>query len=582
MIRRFLAWFSRGHLWQKLLTLYLAVSILPILTLSLTAYFISQRIMYDQIRVRLYDYTRNTAAYIRSSQQLYETVLDTVLYDDDFLQNVAWADEIEASRKELQVICQDLWNALNTTTSGMENIQIVLTDTAEDGSPLMFSAIENELAPPVQKTLAQPPDKALYITSDTEHAYLFRQVINPYSGVQLATVVITVQATDFFGVSPLDNIAEYALIVRDGQGHDLYAKTSLLNFYGKIEPNHLRQTDSHEIWLLQRAFLYNPYYMEDLDWTVSVLVPKDILYAGFSDIVLITIAVTLFCIVAVSLFSIRISFSLSRRLEHICQEMARVGSGRLDVNLSVQKSNDEIDHLAYIFQEMVDKLNNLIIEKYKNEIAQKEAQFKILQAQINPHFLYNCMDTINWRAIMNGDTKTSELVTNLSAFYRTCLNKGNAKIQMKDEIRNIKAYIALQLDLHDNSFAVDYAIDPSIYPYEAVNLILQPLVENAIEHGIEKDVSGQPKLTVIARSEAQQGTAVIVIHICNTGPSIDPETARQVLADSQRGYGLANVHKRIQLYYGTRYGVTLEPIDGGTRCRVVIPQILWEEAPREN
>ena len=114
-----------------------------------------------------------------------------------------------------------------------------------------------------------------------------------------------------------------------------------------------------------------------------------------------------------------------------------------------------------------------------------------LQAQINPHFLYNSLSLINWKAIEKGNDDISDITLALSNFYRTSLNKGRNTLSIAEEISNVKSYIAIQLIMHDDEFDVDYDIAEEILPYETLNLILQPIVENAIEHGIDVKSDGE-------------------------------------------------------------------------------------------
>ena len=574
MIRAFKAWFSERKLWQKLLILYLTVSIIPIVALRTLSYMVSADIMYDQVSVRLYESTRNMAGQIRAKKLLLETSLDEVAYQDAFLQRLALAPRSTLFRKELEGTCGDLLRQLQKVAGEVTNVCILLPgrDTVISALEGDYTALEREAG-----KVCYTADSLVALTSSQETTCLYRQIVNPYSGGVIGTIVLQLDSRRLFGELHIEGLKEYAFIMQDGDGVNLYTEARLNKSYGEIFPHTLRFSDSREIKLMRHTFLYEPYYMADLNWNVCLLIPKDILFAGFSDIILFSLSIALVCILLVSVFSILISLSFSRRLNGISQEMIRVGTGKLEVNLDVKENGDEIGHLAYIFNEMVNRLNTLIIDKYKSELKQQEAQLKILQAQINPHFLYNCMDTINWRAIMNGDEKTSAFATNLSDFYRTCLNKGNTKIRMKDEFKNIRAYLQLQEDLHDYSFDVFYDVDERIYDYESVNLILQPVVENALEHGVEKTTGVKGAIRISAAFEEENGETCIVIRVFNTGPPIDPRTAEEVLTDPSRGYGLANVHSRIQLYFGKTYGVHIAPAQGGTLCRIVIPAIRWKQ-----
>lgn len=574
MIRAFRAWFSNRKLWQKLLILYLTVSILPILGLSVSGCLSSVNILYDQVSRRLYESTRNMAEQLGIKKALLESTLDGIAYQDEFLQRLALAPRSALFRKELEDTCGDLLQQLQKMEDEVFSVCILLPDSetvicAPGESPVIS---KQEMA-----AVRYPADSLTALTGSQELTRLFRRIVNPYSGDVIGTIVLQLDSRRLFDKLRIEGLQEYAFIIQNSEGDNLYTEARLNKSYGEIFPQTLRFTDSGEIRLMRRTFLYEPYFMEDLHWTLCLLIPKDVLFEGFTDMLVSSLSFSLVCILLVSVFSILISLSFSRRLNGISEEMVRVGSGHLEVKPDGKENGDEIGRLAYIFREMVNRLNTLIIDKYKSELKQQEAQLKILQAQINPHFLYNCMDTINWRAIMNGDEKTSAFATNLSDFYRTCLNKGNPKIRMKDEFKNIRAYLRLQEDLHDNSFDVFYDVDERVYDYESVNLILQPVVENALEHGVERTTDTKGYIRIRAALEDEDVEPRIVIEIFNTGPPIDPRVAEEALTDPGRGYGLANVHSRIQLYFGKAYGVQIAPAEGGTLCRIVIPAIRWTQ-----
>ena len=137
-------------------------------------------------------------------------------------------------------------------------------------------------------------------------------------------------------------------------------------------------------------------------------------------------------------------------------------------------STDEIGDLINGYNSMSKRLDETVNEVYQSKIKEKEYEMRALQAQINPHFLYNSLSMINWKALEAEQEDISRITLSLSTFYRTALNKGKNILLVKDEIANIKSYLDIQLAMHDNSFDVVYDIDDSILKYETLNLILQP------------------------------------------------------------------------------------------------------------
>lgn len=251
------------------------------------------------------------------------------------------------------------------------------------------------------------------------------------------------------------------------------------------------------------------------------------------------------------------------------KNMVEVGKGNRTLTVK-SDSADEIGDLIRGFGSMLDEENVLIKENYENKLALRKSEMKALQAQINPHFLYNSLSLINWKAIEVGADDISSITLALSNFYRTSLNRGKNVLTIEKEIENVKSYIAIQLYMHDNSFDTVIDIDEEILPYETLNLILQPLVENAIDHGIDMKESGRGYIKIIGRQDQD----TIVLTVSDDGVGMDEETAEKITTFKSHGYGLANVNERIKLFYGEKYGVKVKSRVGfGTICTITIPKI---------
>jgi two-component system sensor histidine kinase YesM len=198
---------------------------------------------------------------------------------------------------------------------------------------------------------------------------------------------------------------------------------------------------------------------------------------------------------------------------------------------------------------------------------------RALQAQINPHFLYNSLSLINWKAIEAGKEDISKLTLALSSFYRTSLNRGNNILTIERELENMESYLKIQSCMHDDSFDVILDVDEDIYPYETLNLILQPLVENSIEHGIDLLEDRKGYIKIIGRMDEEK----IYLIVEDNGIGIEPEVLASILEFKTRGYGVRNVNERITLYYGEEYRLQIESEVGkGTRSTITIPKRKME------
>lgn len=207
---------------------------------------------------------------------------------------------------------------------------------------------------------------------------------------------------------------------------------------------------------------------------------------------------------------------------------------------------DELGNLSNLIGTMMESIKRLITEVFQTKIYKQESEYNALVNQINSHFLYNTLSMINWQAIMSGNEESSRAIQTLSTFYRTTVNNGRAETKLKLEINNIQAYIALQLYLQPKLFTVAYHVDDTLLEYSVINLMIQPLVENAIEHGFQK----LPKDAHIDLTVKRSGPAAMTITVADNGQGIAPEQADQILEQNTRGYGLKNVDRRIKFYFG--------------------------------
>lgn len=256
-----------------------------------------------------------------------------------------------------------------------------------------------------------------------------------------------------------------------------------------------------------------------------------------------------------------VSAMLVKRLNRLNKQLSTAVQSGFKTALT-EDYGDEIGQLTSTANKMIADTRRLIDDVYSSRLKQKEYEIKALQAQLNPHFLYNVLSAINWHAITSDNMEISGIVTSLSKFYRTALNKGESVISIKNEVENIEAYINIQLAIHSNSFDVIYDIDEKIYGYSMPNLVIQPIVENAIEHGLDHKTDGRGMLKISAEAKGK----FISFKIINNGAPINEEDMDKLLVHKSSGYGLSNVNKRLKLFYGDDYELSFSSRDFTEVC----------------
>lgn len=304
-------------------------------------------------------------------------------------------------------------------------------------------------------------------------------------------------------------------------------------------------------------------------WNVWLYKPEKLMGTSIRQINIITFGGTLVCLVATFMCIRFTAIFVTTRIAKLQKAVARVEKEDFSYTLNTT-SQDEIGELITSFSKMERKLNYLINEVYKSRIKEKEYEMKALQAQINPHFLYNTLSLINWKAIEAGKRDISKITLALSAFYRTSLNKGNNITHISGEIENMRSYLSIQLMLHDDGFDVTEDIDDSILEYTCPNLILQPLIENAIDHGI--DVMPEDRRGVISVICKDMDTYIQFV-IKDNGIGMTKEQTVKILTKDSKGYGVRNVNERLKLCYGEEYPMIIKSKENtGTEVIITIPK----------
>ena len=264
--------------------------------------------------------------------------------------------------------------------------------------------------------------------------------------------------------------------------------------------------------------------------------------------------------------------SIAKPVLNLRSLMKRVEHGDLAVRFS-GAPNDEIGELGLGFNEMIERIQSLIDQVYSEQQSKREAELRILQEQIKPHFLYNTLDTIQWMAQEHRVDDVVGMVGALTSLFRIGLNKGREFIALSEEIEHVESYLRIQKMRYEDKF--DYAIDCgcSLKPRRVLRLMLQPLVENAIYHGI-KERRGHGSLVVAARIESGD----LFLSVKDDGVGMSEAMLEKLNASledggpSVGGYGIRNVHERIRLTYGKPYGLSYESAFGeGTKVTIRHP-----------
>lgn len=327
---------------------------------------------------------------------------------------------------------------------------------------------------------------------------------------------------------------------------------------------------------ITKNLVINSSYNKQTGWTLVSSVTVDETNSNFYYIQRLIVIIGFISIIMALYISVLISSNISRPIKNLTSTMKKVSLGDLNVktDLSLIKgATQEVKELNEVFNHMTTQLQTLLEDFYNQGLKEKDAELRALRAQIQPHFLYNTLDTVYWMLIDKSDYEVAEIITMLGEILRYSIKKGSTNVYVKEEIHQMQNYLFLQKTRFEDNLNYEINVDQEILECEMLSFIIQPFIENAINHGImEEKGSGKVVLNGFRRNNN------LVFEIMDDGMGMSSEKVNKLFekrpdtGESQGGIGVLNVHERIQYYYGSCFGVKIESqVGAGTKVTVEIP-----------
>lgn len=312
--------------------------------------------------------------------------------------------------------------------------------------------------------------------------------------------------------------------------------------------------------------------MKSADWYLVSVIPVDDVVQKGQSLVFHFILIYLIFVIAAFVIAFLLSGSIEKRLNTIVTQMKKVRYGKPQLIGESQITKDEIGDVADTYNYMTDEINHLLLEQERAAKEMRLSEFKALQAQINPHFLYNSLDMINWLTQCGRKEEASKAVQALSRFYKLTLSKKDAVGPLEMELEHVSLYVQLQNMRYNDAVELLIDIPPDMMEYTLPRLTFQPIVENAIQHGIA--VKPEKKGTIVITGWREEDDLQFLIS--DDGVGMDEEQIALILSgqgSSEKGsnIGVYNTHRRLQLLFGAEYGLHYESSEGsGTEVTVRI------------
>lgn len=321
------------------------------------------------------------------------------------------------------------------------------------------------------------------------------------------------------------------------------------------------------------------YDIEKAGWTAVSITPISVINRSMYETVAVIMLVG-FCLLLIIIVILNILLKrIVNPIVSLADAMDMADGGNLGLHVPV-KGHDETGRLSKSYNRMLERIDLLMKQVVNEQEEKRKYELQMLQAQINPHFLYNTLDSIIWMAELKDDSVVP-MTEALAKLFRISLNKGNEFITIRDELEHVRNYLVIQSMRYEDKFSYSIVAADEVMNYKTVKLIIQPIVENSIYHGIKlKKQKGNIVITVMSRDQD------ILIRVSDDGAGMSEATCREILTKdshfentSGSGIGVKNVNERIRLYFGPDYGLTYESREGkGTTVTIRLPKLNEQEA----
>ncbi|MGG4340739.1 histidine kinase [Paenibacillus lautus] len=557
----------------KLMASYMLLVIVAVISIGYYAYYTSVQYVKEQTIQNVKGTLNQARDNIEGRMKTVEQV-DNQLYLDQSLQRALnkRLEPLESYRTVTQNIIPKLESALNLSSNNVvidlflhnETLpEIYDTETGED--PLLQGKRYNltqyqraEQMDWVRRFDAMPVESLwMQVNSDSkfDNVSWLRKMMDFQTIKAIGIMRITVKMDDLFGnLNYSDNgdgIPGYFAVINE-QNETVYEN---------------RSNPLPENWQAEaEAYMQIHEPIEGINWRIMALVPLQELEHAAQKVKNVTLLICVASFLVLVAIGAMVSDTFSKQINRIVRSLRAFQEGNFAKRIQYSGS-DEFAQISTAFNEMAENIEDLIQEVYVSNLKKKEAELDALQAQIKPHFLYNTLSSISRLARLGETEKLHRMVGELATFYRLTLNQGRSIIPIREEIQQVRSYIGIQKIKHVDRLDVSFDIQYSVLEYDTVKLILQPFVENALEHAMSEE-------PLHIRIAAYQEEGTIVMKVIDNGVGMSEETMSKVFGckDQSVGYGIRNVNERIKLQFGESFGVTLESELGlGTTVRIVIP-----------
>lgn len=501
-------------------------------------------------------------SYYELSFQIYQFVNETKIRD-------YIVDPLELTEYNRTQLLKDVAGKYSVITNYVNYIGVATVDNEvaywSNGSGTISSEIYLSHLEEADVLLGENSDNMIIVKAGDlyeDEIIIYKRLLDQDTLVSKGVAVFSFQSDYFLECLNISQVSdEYKMTIKNELG-DVIVETDIR----EVETNQYFEDTSK---------------VQKLEWTVTLQQTKDVLIEEINELrIILTFVAVLIVLFGIYIFNIIVS-SITGSVKTLENHMEQVEQG--DYSLRIKPTSyDEIGLLSLQFNHMVMKIDNLINEVYVKEIEKREKEYEALQAQINPHFLYNSLGTIKWQANIEDKTEIEHYIDSLIILLKFTARTTTNFITIENEIEYTKRYLDVQKYRSGDSFQVTYNLDETCFSYMILKFVLQPLVENTILHAFSIEVEN-PRIEISLYRENEN----IIIDISDNGIGMSPEKIVEIYDNTQptngmNSVGFANVNERIKMYFGDEYYIKINSkLNYGTKVSVTIPMKKREDIQDE-
>jgi len=584
----------RKSIQSKIFLSFILVIMLPSVMIGVSSYYISVNILTQKVSSSFSE----TVLYVKNSleRELYQIkqISDYIFVDKDLKEAIIMkhiqpyksieAEERVQAKLENYLISSTFNNIKVIKVYGYNGFEMSFGDNGEafdlDNQKIRDSRWYKAALKDTAKTLWAGMHESFLKERGKEPKYsisLFRVIKDQYYKDNIGVVYISLEPEIFSKLADSFNTKSEIYIVdnHDSIVNNPKSKTNIEGLTNILEEN--KYNNSQDCIVKEdkkKGIMYFYYFLNDFNWKVVGIIPISEIARDNTKIFNVTAIVFIISFIFSCIIWFFISSGIVGPVRKLTEATKSIRRGNFNIKVEYA-SKDEIGILTNSFNYMVEKINDLLKQVLDEHMRKKDAEYKALQAQINPHFLYNTLNSIRWMAIIQKADNIKNVVDALGRLLRSCTSKVDQYITIREEIDNLKDYIYIQKIAYKNKFQVEWDVAEDITQYKCIKFILQPLVENAIFHGIQpKEQYGTIWITIRKQND------FIIFSVKDDGVGMTEEQIKRLLStdsDSVKkfsGIGISNINERIQLTYGGRGSLTIDSEEGEyTNITIKIPVI---------